>query len=76
MTTQTSGKLTCLQCVHYFASEATRGECRAHPPSTIVTVPGRGDPSSAQVTTRSQFPIILPDWWCGEGLPREVKRIN
>ena len=36
-------------------TDMRRGQCRAKPPSGIVTADG----------PRTIFPMVRPDWWCG-----------
>jgi hypothetical protein len=41
---------------------AEPGECRRRPPSPRFR-------ESNEVGQLAEFPIVAPDWWCGEYLP-------
>lgn len=68
-------KQTCVNCKYFGNSNG----CRRYPPyahalivprAPAVAMPGPGGQLVPVEESRSLFPTVRPDWWCGEWAPR------
>jgi hypothetical protein len=59
---------SCRNCSYFFALE---NQCRRELRSALMSAPGQQGP-----VVGAGFPIVRPDWWCGDFKPvvEEVKQ--
>jgi hypothetical protein len=50
---------------HGWTPDGKAIDCRIKPPQSGLVADARGQP-----TPMSYFPVVMPDWWCGEFRPR------
>lgn len=62
---------TCSSCRFFIAEQGADPSCRRFPPtSSVMIVPRKESVLSQNVVPvkeqSSHYPIVKPDWWCGE----------